>query len=306
MSPAVRVRVPGKVNLALAVGPRRADGYHDLATVFHAVSLFDEVSITPAEPGSGLRVSVEGEGADLIASGPGNLAHRALAMLANRAGLPCDVDVAVRKAIPVAAGMAGGSADAAAALVAGAALWRVRADDVDLASLGAELGSDVPFALRGGTAVGTGRGERLTPVLSRGTFHWVLALSRTTLSTPAVYAELDRLREARGDAATPPAIADALMQALRDGDAHALGGALSNDLQDAALSLRPELARVLEAGNDLGALGSVVSGSGPTCAFLARDGEHALDLAASLTATPEIRSVRCATGPVPGARIIAD
>ena len=300
MTGTIRVRAPGKVNLALSVGPLRADGYHDLATVFHAVSLYDEIEVAE---GAGLQVMVSGEGADLVEPGPANLAHRALALLAERAGIRPDVHAILVKAIPVAAGMAGGSADAAAALAAGAALWRTRAE-IDLTSLAADLGSDVPFALRGGTAVGTGRGERLTPVLCRGEFHWVLALSRTTLSTPAVYAELDRLRGDRGEEPPPPVVPDDLMQALRDGDARALGRALSNDLQEAAISLRPELSRVLEAGTDLGALGALVSGSGPTCAFLARDADHALDIAAALTSTPEIRSVRCARGPVPGARVV--
>lgn len=300
MTGTIRVRAPGKVNLALSVGPLRADGYHDLATVFHAVSLYDEIEVAE---GAGLQVMVSGEGADLVEPGPANLAHRALALLAERAEIRPDVHATLVKAIPVAAGMAGGSADAAAALAAGAALWRTRAE-IDLTSLAADLGSDVPFALRGGTAVGTGRGERLTPVLCRGEFHWVLALSRTTLSTPAVYAELDRLRGDRGEEPPPPVVPDDLMQALRDGDARALGRALSNDLQEAAISLRPELSRVLEAGTDLGALGALVSGSGPTCAFLARDADHALDIAAALTATPEIRSVRCARGPVPGARVV--
>ena len=195
MTGTIRVRAPGKVNLALSVGPLRADGYHDLATVFHAVSLYDEIEVAE---GAGLQVMVSGEGADLVEPGPANLAHRALALLAERAGIRPDVHAILVKAIPVAAGMAGGSADAAAALAAGAALWRTRAE-IDLTSLAADLGSDVPFALRGGTAVGTGRGERLTPVLCRGEFHWVLALSRTTLSTPAVYAELDRLRGDRGE-----------------------------------------------------------------------------------------------------------
>ena len=201
MTGTIRVRAPGKVNLALSVGPLRADGYHDLATVFHAVSLYDEIEVAE---GPSLHVSVAGEGGDLVEPGPANLAHRALALLAERAGIPPDVHATLVKAIPVAAGMAGGSADAAAALIAGAALWRIRAE-IDLTSLAADLGSDVPFALRGGTAVGTGRGERLTPVLCRGEFHWVLALSRTTLSTPAVYAELDRLRGNRGEEPPPPA-----------------------------------------------------------------------------------------------------
>ncbi|MGH3489083.1 MAG: 4-(cytidine 5'-diphospho)-2-C-methyl-D-erythritol kinase, partial [Actinopolymorphaceae bacterium] len=207
----------------------------------------------------------------------------------------------IRKGIPVAGGMAGGSSDAAAALVACDALWGTKLDRARLLALAAELGSDVPFCLVGGTAVGAGHGEIVTPALARGTYHWVFALDGNGLSTPAVYAELDRLR---GDLAVlPPRVPDALMSALRTGDTRGVGQALANDLQPAALRLRSRLSQVLAAGEELGALGSVVSGSGPTCAFLARSEEHAIDLAARLAGSGLCTTVRRASGPVPGARI---
>ena len=290
--------MPAKVNLQLSVGPRRADGYHELATVFHAVSLADEVTARPANDGIALTIS--GEGAADLPTDDGNLAFRAAALLADTAGVTEGVSLHIEKAIPIAGGMAGGSADAAAALVACDALWRLNMPREDLANLAAELGSDVPFALYGGTAIGSGRGENLTPVLSRGTFHWVFALAEGGLSTPAVYAECDRIR---GQRKVPePYVSDMLMQALAAGDPVLLGKAMHNDLQAPAVKLRPSLALVLEAGEDLGALGGIVSGSGPTCAFVARDAEHALDLAVGLTGAGVCRTVRTAEGPVPGAR----
>lgn len=292
------VRVPAKVNLQLSVGPRRPDGYHELATVFHAVSLLDEVVARPAE--SGITVTMSGEGAEHLPVDEGNLAYRAAALLADTAGVTSGVELHIDKSIPIAGGMAGGSADAAAALVACDALWRLNLSREDLANLAAELGSDVPFALYGGTAIGSGRGENLTPVLSRGTFHWVFALADGGLSTPAVYAECDRIR---GERRIPdPYVSDMLLQALAAADPVLLGKALHNDLQVPALALRPALRRVLETGEELGALGGIVSGSGPTCAFVARDAEHALDLAVGLTGAGVCRTVRAAEGPVPGAR----
>lgn len=302
----MRVRAPGKVNLWLAVGPLRRDGFHDIATVFHAVSLADDVTASEGTPGSGIGVRTDGEGADAVPSGPENLAYRAVQLLAGRLGQPADIDLLIAKSIPVAGGMAGGSADAAAALLAVSELWHQPVDLASLSAVAAQLGSDVPFALVGGTAVGTGRGEQLAPVLARGEFHWVLALAHTSLSTPQVYAELDRLREASGRESPAPEIPAQLMAALREGDAREVGRHLGNDLQEAAISLRPELAVVLESGLDLGALGGIVSGSGPTCAFLATDREHALDLAAGLTSVPRVRSVRYATGPAAGARVVRD
>ena len=299
-SVSVTVRVPAKVNLQLSVGPLRADGFHELATVFQAVNLCDEVIARPSE--GGIRLTVSGEGADVLPVDEGNLAHRAASLVAERVGVAPDVELHLNKAIPIAGGMAGGSADAAATLIACDALWRGGLGREELTVLAAALGSDVPFALQGGTAIGTGRGERLTPVLSRGSFSWVFALSDAGLSTPAVYAECDRLREGRS--IPEPYVSDILLQALAAGDPLLLGKALHNDLQTAAISLRASLGALLEMGDDLGALGGIVSGSGPTCAFLARDGEHALDLAVGLTSTGLCRTLRPVSGPVAGARVV--
>ena len=191
----VSVRVPAKVNLQLAVGPPRPDGYHGLVSVFHAVSLFDEVTVEPAGRDG---VTVTGEGADRVPAGRDNLALRAAAALRaavrDRAGGPGRVHVTIAKKIPVAAGLAGGSADAAAALVACNELWGSGLTQQQLLEIAATVGSDVAFALLGGTAVGRGRGEQLTPALAPATqYHWVLALADGQLSTPEVYAALDRL-----------------------------------------------------------------------------------------------------------------
>jgi 4-diphosphocytidyl-2-C-methyl-D-erythritol kinase len=306
----VTVRAPAKINLQLAVGPRRADGYHDLVTVFHAISLSDEVAVTPA---ASARVTVSGEGAGHVPGGNDNLALKAAAALARTAGLDGAagaVEITIRKRIPVAAGLAGGSADAAAALVACNELWKTGLSQRELCEVAAGVGSDVAFALLGGTAVGRGRGERLTAVLASGEYHWVLAFADGQLSTPRVYETLDRQRAARGDAGPPEAeppepLLDAeLMSALRSGDPAAVGRALGNDLQPAALSLFPGLRKTLAAGLELGALGALVAGSGPTCVFLAADAGHALGLAASLSGAGVCRAVTRATGPAPGAAVI--
>jgi len=299
----VTVRVPAKVNLELAVGPVRADGYHELATVFHAVTLFDHVRVAAAAPGSGIALTISGEGATTLPVDSSNLAAQAVALLARHAGLSPDVAVHLEKGIPVAGGMAGGSADAAGALLACQVLWGLGTSRDDLMPLAAQLGSDVPFALHGGTAIGTGRGEHLTAVLARGELHWVFALAEGGLSTPTVYQQCDVLR---GDRRTdPPQVSDMLMHGLRIGDAHTVAGALRNDLQPAAVSLRPGLARVLEAGSELGALAGIVSGSGPTCAFLARDGSHALDIAVALMSAGVCRTVKTAQGPAGGAKVVS-
>lgn len=298
----VTVRVPAKINLDLIVGPRRADGYHDLSTIFHAVSLVDEVTATPADDWS---VSVTGPYSDLVPLGEDNLALRAGRLLAEAAGVrdPQPCRLTIDKDIPVAGGMAGGSADAAATLVALDALWGLGADRDLLHECAAQLGSDVNFALVGGTAIGSGRGEQVTPVLSRGRYHWVLVPSDQGLSTPRVFAECDRLR---GRTPVPsPEHAPEMMQALRSGDVGALGAALSNDLQSAACSLQPSLREVLAAGVEYGARGGLVSGSGPTIAFLVDGAEGALDLAVALTASGTVQDVKRATGPAQGAHIVA-
>ena len=297
----VTVRVPAKVNLHLSVGPTREDGYHELVTVFHAISLYDQVTAMPARD---LSIGISGEGADELSPTEDNLAWKAAVLLAERAGVQPAVRLDLVKGIPVAGGLAGGSADAAATLVACDALWGTGLDRAELLELAVELGSDVAFALTGGTALGTGRGERLTPVLAAGRWHWVLAVAGEGLSTPDVYGELDRLRASTELPATDAP--DRLINALRVHDPGALGRLLANDLQPPALALRPELRRTLRVGGDLGALGAVVSGSGPTCAFLSRSREAAVRLAAALAGTGVCRTVRVAYGPVPGARVVAD
>ncbi|MGH3830668.1 MAG: 4-(cytidine 5'-diphospho)-2-C-methyl-D-erythritol kinase [Pseudonocardiaceae bacterium] len=297
----VTVRVPAKVNLHLAVGSLRWDGYHELVTVFQALSMIDEVTIVATdEPG----VQVYGEGAGTVPTDHRNLAWRAVLLLAEHVGRRPAVRVVLRKTIPVAGGMAGGSADAAGALLALAGLWRLDISREELAGLAAGLGSDVPFALCGGTALGTGRGESLVPVLARHTFHWVIALDHRGLSTPEVYRELDRLRRHPA----PPRLGgvESLLEALASGDPRRLAALLGNDLQAAAVSLRPALRRTLRAGVDAGALAGIVSGSGPTCAFLCADAEAAVRVAAELAGVGVCRTVRVASGPVPGARIVED
>ncbi len=328
----VTVRSPAKVNLHLGVGPRRDDGYHAVTTILQAVSLYDDITVTDVpdaatdpdamEPVIAVEVTGEGAAGALPAAAPGdipansaaarislvptgsdNLAVRAAYVLAARAGVRgAGAHLSMAKGIPVAAGMAGGSADAAGALVAFDALWGTDLDRSVLAELAAGLGSDVPFPLTGGTALGTGRGEQLTPVLGRGEYHWVFALADGGLSTASVYAEFDRLSEGR--LRTEPTPPDAVLAALRTGDPVELGNALVNDLQPAALRLRPSLRRVLETGTELGAVGAVVSGSGPTCAFLARDAAQSVALAASLAGMGVCRAVRRAHGPVAGARLV--
>jgi 4-diphosphocytidyl-2-C-methyl-D-erythritol kinase len=271
-----------------------------LTTVFQAVSLFDELVV---EPAGRLSLELSGEGWRDVPRGEDNLALKAVRVLAEHLGRRPDVHVRLRKSIPVAGGMAGGSADAAAALVACDALWEAGLDRDTLRELGGQLGSDVPFALHGGTALGRGRGEQLHPVLARGRYHWVFAFAEAGLSTATVYGELDRQRSRRD----PPHVAvgppDALLAALRAADADAVGRALANDLEPAALRLRPQLRRVLEAGRDLGAIGGVVSGSGPTVALLAQSEKRAVALAAALAGAGVARSVQSAYGPVGGARV---
>jgi 4-diphosphocytidyl-2-C-methyl-D-erythritol kinase len=301
----VRVAVPAKINLSLRVGPLRPDGFHDLATIFQAVSLIDEVTVAHGEPDSGRLVTVRGPRIDGVPLDDRNLAARAAIAVAQLAGLDDpDVRIEIDKSIPVAGGMAGGSADAAATLLACRRLWEVDVDDAVLHRLAAELGSDVPFCLLGGTARGTGRGEHLVPVLDGGQWHWVVAFDEGELSTPEVFAECDRLRAI---GAVEPTLGsdDELIAALRSGSPQELAPLLVNDLQPAALALRPSLAATLELGTELGALAGIVSGSGPTCVFLGADRDHAIGLAAELAGTGRVRGVRHAVGPVRGAHLVA-
>ena len=326
----VTVRVPAKINLQLAVGPLRPDGYHGLVTVFHAVSLFDDVTVATAETNS---VTVTGEGAGLVPEDGNNLALRAVralrAALARRAAAgfhgaagasdaaAADAAVArpgakaglggiavtIAKRIPVAGGMAGGSADAAATLVACNELWSTALSQQELCAVASEVGSDAAFPVLGGTAVGLGRGEQLTPALvGPAQYHWVLAFADGHLSTPAVFRTLDKQRAGRK--VPEPELSTVLMAALRAGDVEQLGAAISNDLQEPALTLFPGLRKTLDAGLEAGAVGALVSGSGPTTYFLARDAAHATDLAKGITGAGVCRSVATATGPAEGASVI--
>jgi 4-diphosphocytidyl-2-C-methyl-D-erythritol kinase len=298
----VVVRVPGKVNLQLSVGPLEADGYHEVTTVFQAISIYDDVTLRFAEPGSGITLQVAGSNAHGVPVDSTNLAYRAAQIMIDRHDLDFDISIHIKKEIPVAGGMAGGSADAAAVIVAFDALYELGLSRDGMEKIGAELGSDVPFAITGGIAIGRGRGDNLTPVLARGSYNWVLAMASQGLSTQSVYNECDRLRT--GLDITRPQVGDAILQALRAGDASTLGRSLSNDLQSAACSLRPALRLVLDVGFDYGALGAVVSGSGPTVAFLVQDEERALDLTVALSASGVVAGVIRATGPTHGARVI--
>jgi 4-diphosphocytidyl-2-C-methyl-D-erythritol kinase len=295
----VTVRTPGKINLYLAVGDRRESGYHDLTTVFHAVSLVDEVTVSNADV---LALEISGEGAAQLPLDERNLAWQAAELMAEHVGRAPDVSIAIDKSIPVAGGMGGGSADAAAVLVALNSLWELGVPRRDLHTLAAQLGSDVPFALHGGTALGTGRGEQLATVLGRSTFHWVLAFAQGGLSTPAVFSELDRLREI----GAPPQLdqAEPVVAALAAGDPEQLAPLLGNELQAAALSLKSDLRRVLRAGVEAGALAGIVSGSGPTCTFLCRSATAAIEVGAELSGAGVCRTVRVASGPVHGARVV--
>jgi 4-diphosphocytidyl-2-C-methyl-D-erythritol kinase len=298
----VTVRVPAKVNLQLSVGPRESDGYHQLVTVFQAISIFDDVTIRIGEQGSGVNLTVSGDQIHGVPTDSSNLVVKAVELIAEKFELDIDVSIDIKKSIPVAGGMAGGSADAAAAIVAIDELYSIEMTREEMHSIASKLGSDVPFLLSGGTAIGQGRGDQLTAALSRGTYHWVLALSSVGLSTPAVYGECDRLRQ--GLDISEPQISDALMQALLSADPSAVGKLLINDLQPAACSLRPALRLILDVGQEYGALGAIVSGSGPTVAFLVSDEEHGLDLAVALSASGVVGSVTRAYGPVHGAKVI--
>ena len=299
----VTVRVPAKVNLQLSVGPKEADGYHNLVSVFQAISVFDDITIKLGEPGSGLTISVIGDQTHGVPADANNLAAKAVSLISKEYDLTVDAHIEIKKSIPVAGGMAGGSADAAGTIIGIDYLYSLDMTREEMTEIAAKIGSDVPFMLSGGTAIGTGHGDQLTAALSRGTYHWVLAVSTVGLSTPAVYEECDRLR---GELEiVEPQTNEALMQSLLAADATGVGAALVNDLQLAACSLRPAIRLVLDVGQEYGALGAIVSGSGPTVAFLVADQDSGLDLAVALTSSGVVGSVVQAYGPVAGAKVIS-
>lgn len=300
----VRTRAPGKINVFLSVGALQDDGYHDVATAYQAVSLYEDVV---AEPADDFSVTFTGPiDTSAVPVDESNLAIRAARLVADASGHRGGVRLTIDKQVPVAGGMGGGSADAAATLLAVDTLWGTALGRDELLRLAAQLGADVPFAFAGGTAVGTGRGDELSPALAKGEFRWVLALSDAGLSTPAVYRALDEHRERyRADIApapTTPVVDANVLQALRAGDPNLLADCLHNDLQAPAMRLQPELAETLELGERSGALAGIVSGSGPTVAFLVADRDAALELQVELSAAGLV-AVR-ASGPVHGARVV--
>lgn len=300
MTKSVTVRVPGKVNVYLGVGPREFSGYHELATIFQAVGIYDEVTVSASES---LRITGLGPFANQIPTDQDNLAWQAAELVARACGQEPNVHIQIDKSIPIAAGMAGGSADAAATLLACDAFWNAGIPRDQLDAMAATLGSDVPFMLHGGCALGVGRGDVLSPVMIRGNFHWVFAVFDEGLSTAQIYEKTDELRGL--DFETEPEVPTELLSALARGDAPALGRLLHNDLQLAATVARPKLGRILEQGIDSGALGAIISGSGPTCAFLVRDESSAIDLVLALKASGLVDDVLHTHGPVHGARVIS-
>ena len=303
----VRVKAPGKVNVSLDVGPLRPDGYHSVASVYLAVSLYEEVAATSTDTGE-ITISISNastfDGLD-IPLDHRNLAYKAAAIMADVSEHSTGVHLEITKRVPVAGGMGGGSADAAATLLACDALWNSGLSRDELAHLAAELGADVPFALLGGTAVGLGLGDDLSPALVKAQTDWVLVTADFGLPTPEVYRALDRLRVAEGAAIEEPTAVDPMiLQALRGGDADALSRVLVNDLQRASIELAPGLRDTLGLGESLGAIAGIVSGSGPTVAFLAHNPAAAEGLADDLR--HHSFDAMAVHGPVHGARIISD
>ena len=300
MRKTVEIQVPAKVNLQLSVGPKKADGYHEVVTVFQAISLMDTLKISHADQ---FGISIKGDYTNGVPLDQSNLVYKAVELMSEKFDTDKTIDIEINKSIPVAGGMAGGSADAAATLLGIDALYGLGLSKDELGDVARKLGSDVPFMLHGGTAVGRGHGDEITPALSRGTYHWVIAVSSSGLSTPSVYGECDRLRT--GLDIKDPSLNDELLQALLSGDSTRVGKSLNNDLQAAAISLRPALRLILDTGQEYGALGGIVSGSGPSVAFLVADEDHSLDLAVALTSSGVVGSVARAQGPVSGAKVVA-
>ena len=297
---AVTALAPGKINPLLRVGPPRADGYHELLTCFLAVNIMETVTVWPADEFS---VTLQGDAhPDEVPLDGTNLVMKVARALGDVLGRVEPVAIHIHKKIPVGGGMAGGSADAAAALLALDELWRGGLSTEALRNIAADIGSDVPFLLEGGACVGRGRGEILRPVKSSPLW-WVVIPQPTQLSTPAMYQRLDELR-AHEDVVLPDDVPEAFLEALFEGDAEALGPLLQNDMQRSALDALPALATTLEWGVDAGALGVLVSGSGPTLVWLARSQQHAKELSAGLDNRGLFSMVT--SSPARGAHLVVD
>lgn len=301
-------RAPGKINVSFECGDPREDGFHPVATLYLAVGLDEQVTALYRADGE---ITAELDDASTIAVdretfpvGVDNLAVKAALALREATGVRAGADLRILKRVPVAGGMGGGSADAAAALVACNALWGTHLTRQDLASIAARLGSDVPFALYGGAAVGLGRGEDLAPVPLRSESHWVLIPASYGLSTPKVYGELDRQRERAGlSFPAPKEVSPEVLHALLEGDPHKLAASVHNDLTPASIALAPELAHVIERAEDAGALKAIVSGSGPTLACIARSSAHAERISMQVRDELDVQTI-VVSAPAAGASIV--
>ena len=319
-APAVSVSAPGKVNLFLALGAARPDGYHPLNTVFAQIGLSETVTVsalqalttTAPQPGSAPAAQPDSAPAAQPDSVPAaqtgsprielaltrpdsnvpldhtNLAYRAAQSVAQQAaqrGLATpDVHILLDKAVPVAGGMAGGSADAAATLKACNEFWQVGLSLEELAQLGSQLGADVPFGLYGGVALGTGRGDLIEPLKAApGPYYWTFALQDEGLSTAAVFKHFDATVQAPPAADMPP---EQLLAALEAGDVAEVSRHIRNDLQATAIDLRPELGQLIDLAERAGALAAMVSGSGPTVAALSSSRAAAERVALCWSLTP--------------------
>jgi len=295
------VLAPGKVNAGLAVGSPQADGYHDLATLYVSVSCYDEITIAAARR---FEITVSGMSADQIPSDGTNLAARAAVLLADRCGIAPSVHIHIDKRIPVCGGMAGGSTDAAAVLLACNAFWGTGLEIPELSALGATLSVDVPFCLLGGAAIGRGRGDVLDPVPVAQPFHWVFAIAHEGLSTPAMFKALDDRRERTGSSIAAAALPDGLLRAFASGDPRRLAKEMVNDFDSVAAEVCPSLVETRRIGLEAGALAGLLSGTGATYAFLAGSAEEACVVGERLAASGSCAAVRVAHGPVPGPEVV--
>ncbi|GAA2557855.1 4-diphosphocytidyl-2-C-methyl-D-erythritol kinase [Neomicrococcus aestuarii] len=302
----VVARAPGKINVSLEVGPPREDGYHSVATIYLAVNLFEDIRASERMD-TEFTISLSPDSApfadpETFPIGPENLVIRAAAELRAYTGVKAGADLEVTKRVPIAGGMGGGSADAAAALVACNALWETGLNREELAIVGARLGADVPFALYGGAAVGLGVGDQLSPLLLRNATHWVLVPASYGLSTPEVYGTLDKLR-AEQDVEAPTNVDVDTVHALVAANVESLALNVRNDMEQAAIHLAPEIATVIATGEKLGAARGIVSGSGPTIAFLAEDKDHAEQLRTLINEELDVDAL-VVHGPANGAAVV--
>ncbi|KAE8316457.1 4-diphosphocytidyl-2-C-methyl-D-erythritol kinase [Aspergillus transmontanensis] len=280
----ITLQIPAKLNLYLHAGALRQDGYHDITMVYQAISLYDTMTISPSQDPQEFTMTVSGMDSDRIPADARNLVIKAAKRLADFSGISHQaLHFDLVKSIPTEAGLGGGSADAAAALVGCNHIWKTGLDNEQLMDIGAHIGEDVPFFIRGLVGIGTGYHQPVIPVdvdtESMRTWHWVLGIMPRGLSTKLVFERSDN---------TP----------FRH-----LTPYLNNNLQEAAEELDPDIGVALRMGREVGAIVSLMAGSGTTCLFLAGDEEHAERLAGELSDRNIFRKVVRAVGPVEGVRL---